>query len=203
MVRAVIYGDTIHYDPSRSLIANVFDISSRDGREHFLLPLLIGVLDRSPVAALNEGFVETESVYESLQNMGFTPDQIDYSVSKAVDKKLIETSGRHVPRRGDELPSSLRVTPAGLYHAYRLVPYFQYLDAVVVDTPVLDEKMREQIRPEENIRNRLTRAGIFIRYLDLMWKPLSNSAVGFDWMEASEALQREIAMITWGLGRRR
>jgi hypothetical protein len=36
-LRAVIYGDEAHYDPSRSYFANLFDVSSLDGREHFLL----------------------------------------------------------------------------------------------------------------------------------------------------------------------
>ena len=36
-MRAVIFGDNEHYDPSTSPIANLFDISSPDGREHFLL----------------------------------------------------------------------------------------------------------------------------------------------------------------------
>jgi hypothetical protein len=36
-MRAVIYDDHEHYDPSTSPIANLFDISTPDGREHFLL----------------------------------------------------------------------------------------------------------------------------------------------------------------------
>ena len=40
-LRAIIYGDTEHYDPDASPIANLFNISQRDGREHFLLAVLI------------------------------------------------------------------------------------------------------------------------------------------------------------------
>lgn len=74
ILRAVIYGDHIHYDPTDSVISNLFDISTPHGGEHFLLPLVIGVLERATGAAVKEGFVETSTVYESLQNMGFTPD---------------------------------------------------------------------------------------------------------------------------------
>jgi hypothetical protein len=104
IIRAVIYGDCIHYDPSRSVITNVFDISTRDGREHFLLALAIGTLDHSASTSGVEGFVPTDFLYETLQRMGFTPDQIDFAVARGIDKGLIETSGRQIPRRGDEMP---------------------------------------------------------------------------------------------------
>jgi hypothetical protein len=42
--RAVIYGDARYYDPDRSPIANLFDVTSVDPKEHFLLPLVIGLL---------------------------------------------------------------------------------------------------------------------------------------------------------------
>jgi hypothetical protein len=196
MLRAVIYGDGVHYDPDRSAIVNIFDISTLDGSEHFLLPLTIGVLDRSG-AGSTDGFVETERVYDSLQAMGFTPDQIDFSISRGVEKKLIETSGRQVPRRGDQLPTSLRATPSGLYHAYRIASKFSYVDAVVVDTPILDDAVREATRPADDLGDRLTRAESFIEYLDSMWGPIAQCAVGFDWQEASESLKAEIAAIRW------
>ena len=93
-MRAVIYGDSIHFDPSRSVIANVFDVSTNDKREHFLLLLLLGSLNRFGSTSSNNGFVESKQVYDSLQNMGFSPDQIDFSVARAMDKKLVQLSGK-------------------------------------------------------------------------------------------------------------
>ena len=57
-LRAVIYGDSEHYDPSQSPVANIFDITYPDPKEHFLIPLMIGT------AALlgkkeTDGFVPT------------------------------------------------------------------------------------------------------------------------------------------------
>ena len=45
-LRAVMYGDYFWYDPAASEIKNVFDISERDGREHFVIPIRskVGVL---------------------------------------------------------------------------------------------------------------------------------------------------------------
>ena len=170
------------YDPNRSSIANVFDIGSRDGREHFLVPLLIGFLDRSAETRGTNGFVQTEVLYEALQNMGFTPNQIDFALARAIDKKLVQTSGRQIPTGSDQMPLSARVTPSGLYHAYRLSGNFQYIDAMIVDTPVLDDTVRENIRSVEDIGDRLTRAETFVtQYLDKVWEPLAANAVGFYW----------------------
>jgi GTPase SAR1 family protein len=198
--RAIIYGDSLHFDPSRSLVANIFDISSEDGREHFLLPLVIGFLDRSGDTAGNGGFVETQYLYDSLQAIGFSPDQIDFAVSRGINAKLIQTSGRIIPTGNEEMPSSMRVTPSGLYHAYRLAGNFQYLDAMIVDTPILPDSAREKMRVVEDIADRLVRAEVFVKeYLDHMWTPLSGRAIGFDWMEISYHAQQEIQSIRWRL----
>jgi hypothetical protein len=195
ILRAVIYGDHIHYDPTDSVISNLFDISTPHGGEHFLLPLVIGVLERATGAAVKEGFVETSTVYESLQNMGFTPDQIDLAVGRAVDRQLVETSGRQVPRRGSELPSALRATATGLYHIHRLAGSFAYVDAMIVDTPILDNPVRQHIRVGRNIEERLATAEVFAAYLDSKWQALEKSAIGFDWAEASGELRGQIATI--------
>ena len=78
-LRAVIFGDNAYYDPTRSPIANLFDVTSIDPKEHFLLPLTVGVVS-SPAGAPGEGFIETSRVYDQLQKLGFTPEQIDSAV---------------------------------------------------------------------------------------------------------------------------
>jgi hypothetical protein len=43
-LRAVMYGDAEYFDPGQSPIANIFDVSQLDPKEHFLVPLLVGLL---------------------------------------------------------------------------------------------------------------------------------------------------------------
>jgi hypothetical protein len=94
----------------------------------------------------------------------------------------------------------MRVTPSGLYHAYRLTSNFQYIDAMMIDTPILHDSVREKIRSVEDIGDRLTRAEVFVKdYLDGMWSSLSALAIGFDWAEMSESVQQEIQAIRWRL----
>src|SRR5262249_30419618 len=78
MVRAIVFGDHVHYDPNQSrLIANLFQISTPDPKEHFLTPILIQVsLSLRQGASAEGGFVPLSEVYAPCQQMGFTPNQI-------------------------------------------------------------------------------------------------------------------------------
>jgi len=199
-MRAVIFGDSVHFDPGRSVIANVFDISSEDAREHFLLPLLLGTLQRFGTTSSNSGFVESQQVYDALQNTGFTPDQIDFAIARAMDKKLVQLSGRPIQVSAAELATSMRITPPGLYHVIRLTSSFYYIDAVIVDTPILSESAREKVRNVQGIGDRLARAEIFVReYLDPAWETLAKDAIGFDWPSQSAEVLGQIQEIRWKL----
>jgi hypothetical protein len=195
LLRAIIYGDAVYYDPSSSPIANLFDISSLDGKEHFVLPLLLGVLHRPTGPDVKEGFAEAVKVYETLQSMGYTPEQVDDAISRGCERNLIETNSRRLPEPGQFLPSSLRITSSGEYHLQRLSREFQYLDAVVVDTPILDAAVREVIVDAWDIERRLDRAEVFARYLDVQWRQVEAHAVGFDWHLESLLLKDRISRI--------
>jgi hypothetical protein len=190
-LRSVMYGDSEYYDPSTSPICNLFDVSTLDGKEHFLLPLTIGILRDSTGPDVKDGFVETGKVYERLQGMGFTPDQIDSAIARGYEKNLIETSARRLPEPGPRMPPSLRATPTGVYHIERLAGEFQYLDAVVVDTPILDGPVRALIGDVKTFNQRLDRAEIFARYLDRQWLNVGTVALGFNWRTASGAFDRQ------------
>jgi hypothetical protein len=60
---AVIYGDFEQFDPTASPMANLFDISRPDGKEHFLLGNIPAFIERSGDHGA-EGFVEAAKVYD-------------------------------------------------------------------------------------------------------------------------------------------
>ena len=194
-LRSVMYGDSEYYDPSTSPVANLFDISTLDGKEHFLLPLAIGILRSATGPDVKDGFVETYKVYERLQGMGFTPDQIDSAIARGYEKKLIETSARRLPEPGQLMPPCLRATPTGAYHIERLAGEFSYLDAVLVDTPILDEALRPLIGDVKAFNQRLDRAEAFVRYLDRHWSNVGAEAAGYNWRTASENFDGQVAGI--------
>ena len=188
--RAIIYGDNVHYDPGRSPIANLFDLSSVDVKEHFLQALLLGHLRLPGVETGSEGFVQARRTFAYLQTLGFTPEQIDTAVSRCFAKRLLETGARRVPTALSDLDYSLRLTSVGLYHIRELTGTFTYLDAVVVDTPILDKDTRALIKEAHSLDERLERSMIFCSYLDRCWGAVEGQELPFDWPAQSAVVKR-------------
>jgi len=196
IIRAVMFGDSEHYHPDQSPISNIFDVSSFDAKEHFLLPITIGILAATERSRLEGGFVETSKLYEHLQGLSFTPDQIDLAIARGFKKKLLETAARRIPEPGHSIPQALRATNVGRYHIERLCNSFVYVDAIVVDTPIFENDIRNLIRDERYISERLDRANLFCNYLDKCWNNyFSEKQSWFAWPENSELLKKQINFI--------
>lgn len=194
--RAIIYGDNVHYDSGRSPIANLFDISTVDAKEHFLQPILLAYLQLPGIGAASDGFVQAKRVFAFLQGLGFTPEQIDFAVSRCFAKRLLETGARRVPSIHSTLEYSLRLRSVGFYHLDELTRTFTYIDAIVVDTPILDKELRGMIKDAHTLHDRLERAMIFCNYLDRCWGAVTAEDLPFNWPECSaEAKVRIIAIM--------
>lgn len=195
-LRAVIYGDNEHYDPDRSPIANLFDVSTLDDKDHFLLPCILGYVYAPGSDAGEEGFLAARRVYDRFQAVGFTPEQIDAALVRAHNKRLIETGARTALEPGHVEPNAVRVTSLGAYHIRTLAHEFTYLDAMVSDTPILDKEYYHSVVNCDVIRDRLDRAEQFCSYLDGAWKAVPQSVTGvFDWNAHSSRLIRTISRI--------
>lgn len=196
-LRAITYGDYREFHPSNPAIVNLFDVSSLDRREHFLLPLIIGTLFEFANSGEDEGFMETTNIYEITQGLGFSPEQIDFALVRAIDNNVIETTGRVIAPFTEVKPKTLRITPMGIYHILKLCRLFTYMDAIIVDTPIFAPEVRLRIKVEEDIMPRLERAIIFCSYLDDLW--LNNfdtyGRLPFNWSECSSDLKTDIEKV--------
>jgi hypothetical protein len=201
-LRAVMYGDAEHYDPARSNVANLFDVSSSEPREHFLMPFLLGLLSAKAIEAADEGFVQTTLVYGALQTLGYTPEQIDVAVLRAYRHKLLQTAARRIPDPGKAMPHALRLTSVGAYHHTDLCRFFTYIDTIIVDTPIFEKQYRDRVRAVHTIRDRIARAEIFCEYLDTVWPKATDGAPWFNWKQISDALRDERRMILRKAGER-
>jgi hypothetical protein len=187
--RAILFGDNVYYDPSRSPIANILDITTADPKEHFLQAIVITYLGHPSLEGTDEGFVQVEKVYDYCQGLGFLPEQIDSAIVRGVSKKLIETAARRIPSPGKLDGFGLRPTPLGLYHVEELLGLFTYLDAVVVDTPILDPQLERYVTDVHSLSDRVERAFVFREYLDRAWQFFQTAEVPFNWPEKSETLK--------------
>lgn len=194
-LRASIYGDCKHFSPSVSPAVNLFDVSSADPKEHFLLLMILQLLERGSQTSTEAGFVSSGHVVEKMQEQGFVPTQVIHAVIRAWKGGLCETSGRVEPTSEGDLPHSLRVTTKGIYHAVRLARFFTYLDAVCVDIPVFDSEVRKSIRDVNGIVERIERAAAVRGYLDRVWNGLGKKCEFFDWNDVSNDLGQDIEVV--------
>jgi hypothetical protein len=197
-LRAVTYGDNAHYDPSKSPIMNVYDLSSRDGKEHFLVGVLVAFTERVGQLGGSEGYVMREEVFRFAQRLGFQASQVQVALRRCIEKRLLATPAT---LSGEDY-SRLRVTTVGAYTSKKLMFFFTYLDAVVVDTPILDPNVRAKVHDVGLMDERLVRAKIFLDYLDGQWVALRGTeAEILDWSTRAASAREEIRRIQERLGR--
>ena len=73
---------------------------------------------------------------------------------------------------------------------------FTYLDAIVVDTPIVDPKVRAQIDDVGTIEERFDRVLVFLAYLEAEWSKLAKDAADtFDWLAGAVETRSSIEAI--------
>ena len=203
-LRALLFGDGVHYDPEASPIANLFTITQADGREHFLLPLLLSQVQTLGERVGEDVYVTADDLYSFAQHLGFNVDQIVASLEHAVVKRLLDVAPRY---SGNRPRLHYRITTVGAYTTRILLAYFSYVDAVIVDIPIVDEQYRRLITDVHMLPDRLTRSEYFRLYLDRQWTKIADTTLPWYWSETSKRLSEDIRQVgrrtdpsTWGRG---
>lgn len=191
LIESIIYKQHKYFDPRDSYVVNIFDISSNNLNQHFAALITLAMLKSSNG---EDGFEEVVSIYNRLQDFSFSPAQIDYSLGRLVSGGLVELS---VPAGGEYLgmKTKIRITEKGIYHLDVLAKNFSYLDAMTVDTPILDNNIRAAINEVDNINGRLSRVKKFYEYLDNAWASISPSTNLLSWSDYSTETNAEIERI--------
>lgn len=190
-IRAVIYKDGEHYNPTDSPVPNLYDIGTSMSKEHFAMLLILEYVERAGQVGGGHGFVERHLVLEFMQSAGFTVEQVLPHIRRAFDKGLLSSP----EGLKDEGANRLRITTAGAYSRKKLCGLFSYLDAVVVDTPIVDSAARALINDARAIDDRLRRAEQFINYLDKCWQEAPELHDKFDWEPLSTNALKQISEI--------
>ncbi|MDY4789540.1 MAG: hypothetical protein SO179_03110 [Bacteroidales bacterium] len=196
ILRSVIYGDNEHFYPPNSEITNLFDVRINSPKDHFTLPLILGILHDSSVNNRNEGFVLIKDIFSYMQKLEYIPTTIELALNYMYSKDFFETSekGNYLNTEYNEL--MLRLTGTGIYHLTQLINNFTYIDAIIVDVPIFDKTTRESIKNTSDINERLDRALIFATYLDKIWDDANFQNTHFVWKQKSEELQNDIQRIS-------
>lgn len=197
-VRAIIYGDYEHYEPRASPIANLFEISSPDPREHFLLPSILAHIERKGDTESQDGFVDMASVVKFGQALGFMPSQVEFALRHAMRARLVQRSAQ----LGNNVTAALRITTVGAYTYRKLMGRFVYLDAIVVDTPITDSDVAHSMEDSQEIERRVERCRVFLGYLDACWERFDAPDSPFIWPELRPVLDDDFERIERTLAKR-
>lgn len=191
-LRAILFGDHVYYDPDSSPVANLFHVTQPDGREHFLIPLLLAHVQAQGERVGQDGFVTADDVFAFGQDLGFMPEQIRAALDHSVGKRLLDSSPRYT---ADRARQHYRVTTVGAYSVRVLVALFAYADAVVVDTPIVDDAYRRLITDIHTLSERVNRAEYFRLYLDRQWSLLTDVGLPWRWPQVSDRLSEDIRRV--------
>jgi hypothetical protein len=189
--KAAILGDYSHFVPEASKAINLFDVRSPDRKEHFLCLIIVSFVMSNGTEKDRDGFIETGLITAELQRLGFLPEQTEQALRRLTNKRLIETTERITFEEDltgliGDMPQGFRCTSIGAYHLRRWAGEFSYLDAMVFDTPIFDETVREQILQTLNsfeIGDRYARTLQFRNYLSATWDASGLRPPYFDWNE--------------------
>ena len=187
--KQALLGEYSHYHAPSSLALNLFDVRYPDQKEHFLSSMIISYLISDGQHKSPDGFIRTANLLSEMQEYGFVSDQIEHALRRLTNKKLVETTERITFDEGlqglvGDMPLAFRVTTIGVYHIQYWASSFAYIDAVLFDTPIFDEKYRKIILANLesfDIRERYDRTVQFCEYLNECWAKISKSPVYFDW----------------------
>lgn len=196
ILRSVIYGDNEHYNPINSEITNLFDVRTNAPKDHFTIPLILGLLQDYSVNNRNEGFVSIKEIYSYMQKLGYLPITIDIALNFMYSKELFETSEKGNYLNTDKNELMLRATGTGIYHLTHLANSFTYIDAIIIDVPIFEKETREKISNTFVIKERLARATVFATYLDNIWDNENFKNTHFIWKQKSSELRADIERIS-------
>lgn len=188
ILRSIMFGDYRYYDPDSSHVANLFRISRRDPKEHFLLPLCLSHVQKMGELDAEHGYVTSREVYDYLQALGFEASQVSGMLEYALRFRLLESTRRYGKDHEAEV---FRITTVGAYAYRALTTKFTYIDAISVDLPVLDEEARTAITDAHSLAQRVDRAHEVASYLDVQWAAVPSNP-DWDWTLASAALHKDI-----------
>lgn len=195
LLRSVIFGDNIYFSPNSSEIVNLFEVRTYDAKEHFIIPLILGILSDYTKNNRNEGFISVDELYSHIQSQGFIPSQIDGAMNFMYSKGLFETSQKGNILNVNNHSLMVRATSCGIYHLLYLINSFTYIDAILVDVPIFDDQIKVQIINTFDIAHRIERATIFKSYLDSVWEKSKFKDLHFVWPQRSKELEIDISHV--------
>lgn len=179
-LKSVMLGDRHYYKESQSPIMNLFDCGAQKNSSHFTALRILRLLlsHRGESTEEGQGYFEISKALSLFEDLFDDREDFIRSMNRLVNRQLVEVNTRST----DSIlgASHVRATSAGWYYSRQLAQSFAYLDLVLQDTPLNQQKVEEELRrmvkevdnladKEENklerMEIRFKRVEVFLNYL--------------------------------------
>ncbi len=185
-IKALLFGDYMQYDPRVSPFINLFDIQNSEPTEHFIRIATLNFLSKVSSSSSAFGYVKKNDLVNYLSSLDFTYVLIDETIKYLMDNQCIRNQVENLLEIKDI--EKVKLTTLGKYHLFSISKQFQYVDSIIIDTPILDEEIRKVISMDVDINSRLNRTGLFINYLDSCVLSVKDVEIQNLWKEISKAV---------------
>lgn len=135
-LRALLFGDFIHYDPKVCPFINLFDIQQADRLEHFTRLTALNYLSTIADTHPTYGYARVNDVVTHLCKVGYSTSHATWTLRYLFEKGCVEP--RAPVEKWSEEVKEVRTSHLGRYHLTELIGHFAYFDAITIDTPILD-----------------------------------------------------------------
>lgn len=186
---ALLYKNHKYYDPANSRFVNLFDIPHADPLMHFARLTTLHYLREQGATIDGAQFAPVDEVVRFLTGCGYTFDFALATTQYLYEKQYLEAEFLDL---SFALGHRIRLTALGRFHLTDLMTRFEYFDAVVVDTPILDDKLRVEIVDALSKKDRLARARVFLRYLNRCADEIIDPTIDAYWQQVHEGLANRI-----------
>ena len=151
---------------------NLFDIKSQDCDEHFIRIALLNFLSKISMESSTRGYFKKSELLNYLTSLGYNYFLIEETIEYLLENNCVR--GRVENILDVSHIEKIRMTTLGRYHLFSLVSVFQYFDAIIIDTPILDKEIREQMNLNADIKSRISRTELFLEYLNNCSESIDN-----------------------------
>lgn len=167
-IKSIMFGEFKYYSQERSHIMNLFDFDPSITDSCFnLLKILKFLLYRSNKrSSIGRGYVEIDELIEIFESVSIKKEVVIDSLLRLSTFNLCEYDNQS--KTGIKNANYVKITAAGKYYLLYLVNEFQYVDAVLIDTPISDDDVFANIKKTINsvdLDKRINRTNQFLEYL--------------------------------------
>jgi hypothetical protein len=141
LFKSVARGSYAYYSEANSRMPNVYQMEGRLHRSHFHRLNVLRYLysQRNYRNIIGDGFVEKDALYKLMYEVGFIEDEIKALFDYLLQTELIESDCRKKFYSEDAI--AFRITVLGGLLSEKLFKRFEYLEMVMADTRIKDEKL--------------------------------------------------------------